>query len=228
MFPLGDTKSSNRFHFWVYSLIAVNVIVFFWELISGNPDEFIARYALIPADVNFLYPQTLKPFVTSLFLHAGFLHIISNMWFLWIFGGSVEERLGFFLFPIFYIISGILGGFLEYIFILGSKVPVVGASGAIAGVLGAYYILFPDRKIRTIVIPIFLFPLIVDLPASVMLFYWFLIQIFSGTTALVATSATMGGIAYFAHIGGFLTGWSVGKLFNRKDRLEVEEGEILD
>src|SRR4051812_7517434 len=136
MIPLSDTKSSGMFHFWVMVIIAINLYVFFLEFTNISPDSFIEQYSLIPSLVNLNDYQTLIPFVTSQFLHAGLFHIISNMWFLWIFGDNVEDRLGFLFFPVVYILSGIIGGFAQYLFLPDSNVPMLGASGAVAGVLG--------------------------------------------------------------------------------------------
>lgn len=225
MLPLRDSHPTGKFPFWVAAVIAVNAFVFFLELTASDPDAFITQFALIPALVDFSKPATLLPFVTSQFLHAGFIHILSNMWFLWIFGDNVEERLGFLLFPIFYISAGVIGGFLQYIFISGADIPMLGASGAIAGILGAYLALFPRHTIKTLV-PVFGWVTVADIPASFMLFYWFFIQLFAGVGSLIAAPA--GGVAWFAHVGGFVIGWVVGRLFLPKQKkLETEEGEVI-
>jgi membrane associated rhomboid family serine protease len=211
MIPLSDTKGSGSFPFWVICIILINCLVFFFEIISPNSDQFIQKYALIPTAVNFSDYSSLLPFITSQFLHAGFLHIISNMWFVWIFGDNVEQRLGFLLFPLIYLLSGVVGGLAQYLLMPDSIVPTIGASGAVAGVLGAYFALFPNHCIKTVV-PIFGFFTITDLPAAFVLVYWFITQIFSGTAALVATSYQLGGVAYFAHIAGFVFGYLIAKL----------------
>lgn len=208
MIPLKDSHGSGRFPFWVLIIIALNVYVFYLTITSSNPEAFIMRYALIPGLVNFADPKTLEPFITSQFLHGGFLHIISNMLFLWIFGDNVEEAFGFLLFPLFYLASGVIGGLSQYFLDPGSTVPMLGASGAIAGVLGAYFALFPKHTVKTLV-PIFGFFTILDIPASIMLFYWFATQLFSGV-ASVSMAASAGGIAFFAHLGGFTFGWLMG------------------
>lgn len=211
MFPLQDTKSTGKLQFWTLIIILLNIYVFFLELTVPNPDLLINRYALIPNLVDFSKLITLWPFVTSQFLHGGFIHIISNMWFLWIFGDNVEEKFGFFFFPIFYLLAGAVGGLLQYLFLPDTAIPMLGASGAIAGVLGAYYALFPHNKVKTLV---FLFPFVtvIEVSTSLMLFYWFIIQLFSGAAAITLVTSDLGGIAYFAHVGGFITGWLIGKL----------------
>lgn len=213
MIPLRDSEPSRIFPFWVITIIAVNIYVFFLELTAPNPDIFIAQYALVPNLVDPSIWQTLMPFITSQFLHGGFVHIISNMLFLWIFGDNVEARLGFLLFPIFYLASGAAGGAAQYLLMADSTIPMLGASGAIAGVLGAYFALFGHHSVKTLV-PVFGFLTVVDIPASVMLFYWFITQLFSGAAA-ITVATEVGGIAFFAHAGGFAFGWVVGGLFKR-------------
>jgi len=182
------------------------------ELIAPNIDAFINIYGLIPANIDFSSPQTLTPFISGLFLHAGFLHILSNMWFLWIFGDNVESIMGHIKYLGFYLFCGIAASLAQYLFIANSTLPMVGASGAIAGVLGAYLKYFPRNKIDTIV-PIFGLPLIVAIPASFMLIYWFFIQAFNGIASIAPTIVSTGGVAYVAHIGGFLTGLLFSSLF---------------
>jgi membrane associated rhomboid family serine protease len=225
MFPLRDTQKTYKFPLITYAIIAVNAFVFFLEITSANPDAFIEAYALIPSLVNFSRIETLTPFITSQFLHAGFLHIISNMWFLKIFGDNIEERFGSILYLFIYLLAGAVGGLIQYLFSPGSSIPMIGASGAVAGVLGAYLVFFPHHKIETLV-PLGLFVTTADLPASLMLGYWFLTQIFSGVGAVAV--AQVGGVAFWAHVGGFVFGYLVAKLFQRQGSLKVEEGEILE
>lgn len=214
MLPLQDTKSTGgSFPFWVVVIVALNLYVFYLEFTARNIDVFISRFALIPALVDFSNPSTLLPFITNQFLHGGFIHILSNMWFLWVFGDNIEDRFGLFFFPIFYLAAGFLGNFLQYLLDPTINIPILGASGAIAGVLGAYYALFPHNKVKTLIF-IFLFVTIVEIPASLMLFYWFVIQLFSGAVAISQFTQEGSGVAYFAHIGGFALGWIVGKLIN--------------
>lgn len=212
MIPLRDSHPSRIFPFWVIAIISLNIYVFFLELIASNPDAFITQYALIPKLIDFSILETLWPFFTSQFLHGGFIHIISNMLFLWIFGDNVEERLGFLLFPIFYIASGVVAALTQYVFILDASIPMLGASGAVAGVLGAYFALFGHHTIKTLV-PIFGFFTVIDVPASVMLFYWFFTQVFAGVATISLMEQDMGGVAFLAHAGGFAFGWLIGRIF---------------
>ena len=212
MFPIRDSKNSNKFPFVNLALIAVNIYVFFQELINPNIDILISNYGLIPARLDFSNIQTLTPFLTSLFIHAGFLHIISNMWFLWIFGDNVEAVMGHVKYLLFYLLAGMAASFIQYIFIAGSALPMVGASGAIAAVLGAYLKYFPKNKVDTIV-PVFGLPLIIALPANFMLIYWFFIQAFNGVASVTVATASVGGVAYLAHAGGFATGFLFSSLF---------------
>ncbi len=207
MIPLRDTRTSGRFPFITLFLILLNCLVFYFELMSPDLDSFFTKYALIPAQVSLHQPQTLIPFITSLFLHGGVIHLISNMWFLWIFGDNVEDRFGLAYLP-FYLLGGIIGAVAQYFISPHAAVPIVGASGAIAAVLGAYLMLFPGHTVKTLV-PILFFFTVIDLPAFVMLGYWFFVQLFNGYAAVAVTAATSGGVAYFAHIGGFAYGWIV-------------------
>lgn len=212
MFPLSDSIRAKRFPFVNILLIAATVFVFIQQLMASNQEEFIRSYALIPGLIDLNDVSTLLPFVTAIFLHGGFLHIISNMWFLWVFGNNVEGRLNFLLFPILYFLSGIVGNAAQYIIMPSSSIPMLGASGAVAGVLGAYYILFPHAKIRTLV-PFFGFFTIAEIPAPFMLGYWFILQILSGAVSLPFSGET-GGIAFWAHVGGFVTGVMMAKIYN--------------
>lgn len=206
MFPIRDSKNSGKSPIINLSLITFNIYVFVQELFAPNTELFIEKYALIPAQVNFSQFETLAPFVTSMFLHAGFLHILSNMWFLWIFGDNVEAAMGSVKYLIFYLFCGVMASITQYLFISSSFLPMVGASGAIAGVLGAYLKFFPRNTIDTI-IPVFGLPFIVAIPASFMLIYWFFIQAFNGVASIVVVTASIGGVAYLAHAGGFLSGF---------------------
>jgi len=210
MFPIRDTRNSGKFPIVNLILIGFNIYVFILELFSPNIEVFIAQYSLIPQNVNFFNIQTLKPFVTSMFLHAGFLHILSNMWFLWIFGDNVEAAIGHIKYLIFFIFCGVAASFIQYLFIANSTLPMIGASGAIAGVLGSYLKLFPKNKVDTI-IPIFGLPFFIALPAYFMLIYWFVIQAFNGVASIIVATASVGGVAYLAHAGGFLTGFLVSR-----------------
>ncbi len=218
MIPISDSHPAGKFPFWVIVIIVLNVYFFYLELTAPSTDFFISQYALIPAAVDFSNLSSLTPFITSQFLHGGFLHIISNMLFLWVFGDNVEAKMGKLIFPFIYLLSGVVGGFAQYIFIPDSTIPMLGASGAVAGVLGAYFAWFPHHSVKTLV-PVFGFLTVVNIPASFMLFYWFITQLFSGAFSLGIDQGAMGGVAYFAHIGGFATGFFFAKIISPTKRL---------
>ena len=209
MIPLRDSVPTRKTPLVTYGLILLNILFFLLELLSPNLNDFINQYALIAARVSFAHPLTLYPFLTSQFLHAGLAHLIANMWFLKIFGDNVEEALGHLRFLLFYLFCGLMAGLSQYFFMTNSTIPMLGASGAVAGVLGAYFVFFPHHRIETLV-PVWGFWRVVNLSASLMLFYWFIIQLFSGVGSLVVT--TVGGVAFFAHAGGFLAGWLIAKM----------------
>lgn len=211
MLPIRDHNRSHKFPFFTLLIIVTNVFVFLLEITVLDPDTFINSYALIPAAVDFLKPITLVPFFTSMFLHAGFVHLLSNMWFLWIFGDNLEATLGKIKFILFYFLSGLAGGFLQYLLISTSTIPNLGASGAIAGILGGYLVFFPQARIETLVAAFGGYLTKIELPAYVMLFYWFFTQLFSGTAGVVSGEMALGGVAWFAHIGGFVAGWFMAK-----------------
>lgn len=215
MFPLFDSIKSSRFPFFNYAIIVATVYVFYLQFFSSaDPEAFITTYALIPTSVDFANWDTLLPFITSIFLHGGILHILSNMWFLWVFGDDVEGHLGPVVFLLLYFLSGVLGGFIQYLFMTDSSIPMLGASGAVAGVLGAYWVLFPHSRIKTFV-PLGFIWTTVEISAPIMLGYWFLTQIFAGVVS-VPFSSEPGGIAFWAHVGGFVCGVVFGKLFQNK------------
>lgn len=211
MFPLSDDARAKRFPIMMWLLIAANVFVFIQELMAPDIDMFVAHYALIPSHVHFSQYMTLIPFVTAIFLHGGFLHILSNMWFLFIFGDNVEGELNPFGFLLLFLVAGVAGNLLQYFIMPTSSIPLIGASGAIAGVLGCYYILFPYSKVRTLLF-LFFFVTIIDISAPIMLGYWFILQLISGAGSLSPSSMDQGGIAFFAHIAGFILGILVGRL----------------
>lgn len=222
MFPLRDHQPTHKTPFATYVFIALNIAVFVIQLFTPHPDSFVQTYALIPSLVNISIISSLYPFVTSQFLHAGFIHIISNMWFLKIFGDNVEERFGKVTFMVVYLLSGVVGGLMQYFFSPQSDIPMLGASGAVAGILGAYLVFFPRHQIETF-IPFGLFTRIVNLPASIILVYWFITQLFSGVGSVAI--AQIGGVAWWAHIGGFATGWFIAK--SMKDR-KISGGLVFE
>lgn len=205
MFPLYDTVRSRKFPLVNLTLILANVLVFLYELQLG-PDalkEFIFTWGLIPANV-FSDPQTSwMTFFSSMFLHGGWFHIINNVWVLFIFGDNVEAGMGKIRYLVFYMLSGVAAGLLQSYILPSSTVPMIGASGAVAGVLGAYLILFPRSRIASLVPILFIFT-IVEIPATLFLIFWFLSQLYSGLGALRGGGES--GIAWWAHIGGFMFG----------------------
>lgn len=200
MIPLGDDDRGRRLTPIVtYVLIAINVLVFFLEL--NNGESFIQRWAFVPS--RFL-ADPVGDFVTlftSMFMHAGWAHLLGNMLYLWIFGDNVEDRLGHALFFVFYILCGLAATFAQMVISLGSDVANVGASGAIAGVLGAYLIMFPRGQVRVL-----MGRAIVPMSALIVIGIWILIQIFSQISVFSSSSQGEGGVAYMAHIGGFVAG----------------------
>ena len=209
MFPIGDTNEPGRWPLVNYALIILNILIFLFEITATDTDAFISRYALTPALIHWNDWHTLIPFMTSQFLHGGWLHIGGNMLFLWVFGDNVEKRMGVFYLP-FYLVAGVVGNLLQYVIDPSSTIPGLGASGAIAGVLGAYLVMFPRNLIKTLVI-FFGFITITEIPAPIMLVYWFITQLFNGVLSVAAVA--QGGVAYFAHIGGFATGLAAAWLF---------------
>ena len=199
MFPIGDDNSSRRtFPLVTYVLIALNVLFFFVELSGG--DAFIMKWAFVPSRFLANPGGDFLTIFTSMFMHAGWVHLGGNMLYLWIFGDNVEDRFGHIKFIIFYLLCGIGATFAQLAFSTGSNVPNLGASGAIAGVLGAYILMFPKGKVNVLmgrgVIP---------MPALVVIGLWIVLQLFSGIGSIAGTADT-GGVAYMAHIGGFISG----------------------
>jgi membrane associated rhomboid family serine protease len=216
MIPLRDDNPRRTVPIVTYLLVAMNVLAFAWELSMGEYlDRAIVNFAFIPARywVPGHWVFDLITIVTSMFLHGGLMHIGSNMLYLWIFGDNVEDRLGHFRYLLFYLLCGFLATFAHALFSPGSRIPAIGASGAIAGVLGAYLILYPHARVMTL-IPIFFFITVRHLPAIFILGFWFVLQLFSGVGSLgVKDAQDMGGVAYFAHIGGFVAGMGLIGLF---------------
>jgi membrane associated rhomboid family serine protease len=211
MIPLRDSQPSRTAPVVTIALIALNVFIFLheWSLDDFSRNYFMHRYALIPARFE------ASDLLTSMFLHGGWLHLIGNMWFLWIFGDNVEDILGRGKYLLFYLACGVAAALVHVAFHPDSRIPTVGASGAIAGVMGAYMLKFPHSRIVTL-LPIFIFFTTVEIPAWIMLVYWFTIQVFSGVGDLAASTARGGGIAWFAHAGGFLAGMLLVKLLPTK------------
>ncbi|MBI4004919.1 rhomboid family intramembrane serine protease [Candidatus Roizmanbacteria bacterium] len=203
MFPLYDETPRHSFPFINYLLIAVNVFVFFIQIAAPNPEQFIYQYGFIPSEFNLFNPASYQYIITSIFMHGGLFHIASNMWFLHIFGDNIEDRMGHVKYLLFYLAAGLIATLSQYILDFSSGIPMIGASGAVSGVAGAYFVLFRNSKVKTLV-PFFGFITLVDLSAGVVLGFWFISQVFSGLGSL--TIVGQGGIAWLAHIGGFIFG----------------------
>lgn len=217
MFPLYDSIRASRFAFINWAIVLITVYVFIQQLMAADPEGFIFQYALVPSQVDFSNPVTLLPFITAIFLHGGFLHILSNMWFLVVFGDNVNDTLGIFGYLILYFAAGIMGNFLQYSFTPGSDIPMLGASGAVAGILGCYFVLFPHSKIKTLIFILF-FVTIIEIGAPLLLGYWFILQLFSGAASIPMLGAETGGVAFFAHIAGFVVGLLFGYFYKNRAR----------
>ena len=235
MIPLRDANPSKTFPFVTIILIVINVVIFLFELSLGeNLKDLFYYFALVPAKYFYLADQggifslieRFYPFITSQFLHGGLWHLIGNMWFLWIFGDNIEDHFGHSRFLLFYLLSGVAAGFAHVYTNTTSPIPTVGASGAIAGVMGAYTILYPRARVLTFFI-FFFFIRFIELPAFIFLGVWFLIQFLSGAVSHLAGTSSSG-VAWWAHIGGFIVGvllvWLLprrGERFQNKNRIEI-------
>jgi membrane associated rhomboid family serine protease len=212
MFPVSDVIPTRTVPFVTVGLIVVNVLVFLYQLILPDAplQQFVGTYAVVPA--WFWWPSLF----TSQFLHSGWMHILWNMVYLWIFGDNVEDRLGHVRYLIFYLGAGAAAAVLQLLFNPFSAVPMLGASGAIAAVMGAYFVLYPQSRVLTAVFLFFFFDL-VEIPAIFFLGLWFLIQLVSGVGSLGISNAAGGGTAFWAHIGGFAIGVAVGAVLRSRD-----------
>lgn len=218
MLPLYDNIRSRRFPVMNWILIGLNLYVFIYilRLEPSNRERMLYLYGMIPANLDWFQPITWTTLFTSMFLHAGWFHLLSNMWTLYIFGDNIEDRLGSIRYLIFYLIGGIIAGLMQAYFFQNSRIPAIGASGAIAGVLGGYFLLFPRARVITL-IPIFIFPWLVEIPALVYLGFWFFSQLYTGVFSLsMPAGADMAGIAWWAHIGGFIFGVLFVRFFRSK------------
>lgn len=227
MIPIRDTVPSSTFPIVTVVLIAINGLIFLYEAALGEQvNRVVYEFGVIPA--RFFWEGELGrasiferyfPFFTSMFLHGGWMHVISNMWFLWIFGDNIEDRLGRARFLAFYILCGLAAGLAHAYLNSDSRIPTVGASGAIAGVMGGYIVLYPHSRVLTLV-PILFFIQFFEIPAVFFLGYWIVLQVFEGTASLMGPES--GGVAWWAHIGGFVIGALLVLLFKRPERSEYE------
>jgi membrane associated rhomboid family serine protease len=201
MIPLRDVIPSRTVPYLTVSIIVLNALAWFYEL--GLPREdlpvFLRQYGVVPA--YFALPTL----ISSMFLHGSWSHVLGNMWYLWIFGDNVEDRMGHFRFLIFYLLCGIVAALGQIFIDPTSTLPTIGASGAIAGVMGAYFVLYPQSRVLTL-IPLIVFWEIVELPAIFLLGFWFLMQLFSAGAIAATANSQAGGVAFMAHVAGFITG----------------------
>lgn len=217
MIPLRDDIRSEKRPFVTWGFMAACVGVFIYQTLSDYQDPnagnaLVSTYGMIPKDI--VHGRHLWTLFTSMFLHGGFFHIIGNMLYLWIFGDNIEDAFGHAWFFVVYLFTGVVGSLLQIMFIPGSTVPTIGASGAISGVMGAYLVLFPRARVLTL-IPIFFFIRLIHLPAPLLLGFWILIQVLNGCGTVPGAG---GGVAYFAHIGGFASGLILGLLVRNRVR----------
>lgn len=226
MIPIRDCLPRRYTPYMTWLIIALNSLVFIFELMltEESLNALIHTFGIIPArymlvDSLPLDPLYYLPFFTSMFLHGGWFHLISNMWIMWIFADNVEDKMGSMRFLVFYILCGFGAGWIHCIVNPTSTIPTVGASGAISGVLGAYMLMFPHARVITLV-PILFFPFFFALPAIFYIFMWFLIQLFSGFGSLLAPEE-VGGVAWWAHVGGFIFGVLLHRVFVIRKRMRI-------
>lgn len=214
MFPLYDTARTRKFPLINILLIGANAYAFYLELkmTPAELESFIFANGLIPAQFLADMNGEWMTILSSMFLHGGWFHILSNMWILFIFGDNIEARMGGIRYLIFYLLSGAIAGLLQTYVLPTSQVPMIGASGAVAGVLGAYLILYPQSRIASLV-PIFFIFTLIEIPAFIFLIFWFITQLYSG---LFSLQGSAGGVAWWAHIGGFVFGLFIALFFGRR------------
>lgn len=217
MIPIRDENPTHTFPIITYLLIALNILVFvFQTLMGGSNESFVYQFALIPVELTSTFSlENISNIFSSMFMHAGLAHIGGNMLYLWIFGDNVEDRLGSVRYLIFYILGGLIASLAHVITNPLSQVPTVGASGAIAAVLGAYLVLYPRQRVLTL-IPLGFFLRLTMLPASLVLGVWFLLQFFQGVMTIGGPD--VGGVAFWAHIGGFVSGVLLSQIFKKPER----------
>jgi len=225
MFPIRDDQPRYSTPFVNWFLIVLNILIFFfqWTLDAPSAELFAKQFGVVPSRLwaflagspKYSLPAIVIPFFTSMFLHASWMHVLGNMWFLYIFGDNIEDYLGHFKYLVFYVLSGLFAMATQVAIYPYSKLPTVGASGAIAGVLGAYFILYPRARVLT-----WFFVFVFYIPAWIMLGYWFVLQFFAGaaTLSMSRPGHDVGGVAVWAHVGGFLAGVVMIKLFPERSR----------
>jgi len=222
MLPIRDDQPRYSTPFVTWFLIGLNLVIFFfeWALDPRSLDLVIHQFGVVPYHLavflggsnRYSLAAIVLPFFTSMFLHGSWMHVIGNMWFLYIFGDNVEDYLGHFKYLAFYILTGLIAMVTQVAINMHSTLPTVGASGAIAGVLGAYFVLYPRARVLT-----WFFVFVMWVPASIILGYWFVLNFLSGTaTALAVQGQNMGGVAFWAHVGGFISGALLVKVFGER------------
>jgi len=224
MIPIRDQIKTRRTPIINYLLIAVNIIVFMLQWSAGaNQEALVYEFALIPANFSDgINLSEIRDVFTSMFMHAGLMHLLGNMIYLWIFGDNVEDAMGHFTYLLFYLAGGFAASFAHILVNPGSQIPTVGASGAIAAALGAYLVLYPQSRVATF-IPLGFFMTLRMLPASIVLVMWFVLQLFNGVLTLGA--ADVGGTAFWAHIGGFVFGAFIALFFRgKRSTKQVQQG----
>lgn len=222
MIPIRDTIPSRNPALMVWMLVLLNALFFVFELMipESRLERIFYLFGIVPA--RYTHPEWATwigfplddywPFLTSMFLHGGWMHIIGNMWTLWIFGDNVEDRMGPGRFLVFYLVCGIVAGVIHLLANADSTIPTIGASGAIAGVMGAYLVMFTHARIIAMVPIFFVYPLFFEIPAVLYLGFWYVSQVFSGSFSLASPTAA-GGVAWWAHVGGFVAGMILHPLF---------------
>lgn len=224
MIPFRDDVPAKQFPVITVLIILANLGAFLYQLTLPPPEleRFIFQFGVVPAELLSVgqsltaHPVSVPlSIVTSMFLHGGWLHLIGNMWYLWVFGDNVEDRMGHSRFLFFYLISGVVASSVHVFFNPDSLLPTIGASGAVAGVLGAYLLSYPFARILTI-IPLFIFWPVVELPALLVLGFWFLLQLINGAVAAAVDTGEVGGVAWWAHIGGFVAGMILIGIFAKR------------
>ena len=211
MFPLRDSIPSRTVPFVTFALILVNLAVFLmeWNMPVDVLEQYIHHHGVVPTQLTrsaiLDSPGALSTLLTYMFLHGSWLHLILNMWALWLFGDNVEDRLGHFRFLFFYLACGVIAVITHILVESSSALPTVGASGAIAGVMGAYFLMFPYSRM-VVLVPVIFYPLFFEIPSAIYLLLWIFSQIFSGAAVILSGGSSMGGVAFSAHVGGFIAG----------------------
>ena len=222
MIPLRDSVRSSTRPYVTWILIALNIYIFYRQFMLPVDmlNQVYLHFGVVPADLSYALANgtslvpVLLTLITAMFLHGGWVHVLGNMLYLWVFGDNVEDRLGHLRYLLFYLASGVAGGIAHFLSNPASQVPIIGASGAIAGILGAYLIAFPRSRVLTL-LPIFIFFTIVEIPAVIFLAIWFVLQLFNGAASIGGTANT---VAWWAHVGGFVAGAIMIKLLPARRR----------